>query len=63
MTISMDAFSEMYEDVAKKLLDENQCGGAWFQGDEKEFEDWAGDVLSYALEYCLNYFGIQIEEI
>lgn len=26
MTISMDVFSEMYEDVAKKLLDENQWG-------------------------------------
>lgn len=63
MTISMDVFSEMYEDVAKKLLDENQWGGAWFQGDEEEFEDWAGDVLSDALEYCLNYFDIQIEEI
>ena len=63
MTISLDVFSEMYEDVAKKLLDKNQYCGAWFQGDEKKFEDWAGDVLSDALEYCLNYFDIQIEEI
>ena len=63
MTISMDVFSEMYEDVAKKLLDKNQYCGAWFQGDEKKFEDWAGDVLPDALEYCLNYFDIQIEEI
>lgn len=63
MKISMDVFSKMYEDVAKKLLDENHCGGAWFWGDEEKFEDWAGDVLSEALEYCLNYFDIQIEEI
>ena len=63
MKISMNVFSEMYEDVAKKLLDKNQYCGAWFQGDEKKFEDWAGDVLPDALEYCLNYFDIQIEEI
>ena len=63
MKISMNVFSKMYEDVAKKLLDENQCGGAWFQGDKEKFAGWAGDVLSDALEYCLNYFDIQIEEI
>ena len=62
MKISMDVFSKMYEDVTKKLLDENQCGGAWFLGDKEKFEDWAGDVFSEALEHCLNYFDIQIEE-
>lgn len=62
MTISMDVFSAMYETIANKLLDKNQVGGPWFNGSEEEFEDWAGDVLYDVLEYCLNYFGITVEE-
>ena len=60
MEISLHEFAIMYDRVAGKLIDENQPGGAWFK--EDEFEDWAGDALADALEYCLNYFNITINK-
>lgn len=38
MTISMNVFSEMYEDVAKKLLDKNQYCGRGFKETKKSLK-------------------------
>ena len=45
MKISEQTFIENYDKLSAKLLDENQAGGAWFNGSGEEFEEWAGDVL------------------
>ena len=45
MKISEQTFVENYDKLSEKLLNTNQVGGAWFNGSEEEFEDWAGDVL------------------
>ena len=61
MKISEQTFVENYDKLSAKLLDENQVGGAWFDGSEEEFEEWAGDVLFEALEIFLNLCGIEVE--
>ena len=59
--ISEQLFVENYDKLSSILLDRNQVGGAWFNGSEEEFEDWAGDVLFDALEIFLNLCGIEVE--
>jgi hypothetical protein len=61
MKISEQTFIENYDKLGAKLLDENQVGGAWFNGSEEEFEEWAGDVLCDVLETFLNLCGIEVE--
>lgn len=61
MKISEQTFIENYDKLSAKLLDENQAGGAWFNGSGEEFEEWAGDVLFDALETFLNLCGIEVE--
>jgi hypothetical protein len=59
--ISEQTFVENYDKLSTKLLDENQSGGAWFDGDAEQFDEWAGDVLFDALETFLNLCGIKVE--
>lgn len=40
-----------------RLLDPNQYGGPWFNGDPAEAEDWMGDVFLEAVEYFLEGLG------
>lgn len=61
MKISEQTFVENYDKLGAKLLEKNQVGGAWFDGSEEEFEEWAGDVLFEALEIFLNLCGIEVE--
>lgn len=61
MKISEQTFVENYDKLGSMLLDNNREGGAWFYGNEEEFEDWAGDVLFDALEIFLNLCGIEVE--
>ena len=61
MKISEQTFIENYNKMSDNLLSKNQVGGAWFNGSEEEFEDWAGDVLFDALEIFLNLCGIEVE--
>lgn len=61
MKISEQTFVENYDKLSAKLLDTNQEGGAWFDGSEEEFEEWAGDVLFESLEIFLNLCGIEVE--
>ena len=61
MKISEQTFVENYDKLSEKLLNTNQVGGAWFNGSEEEFEDWAGDVLFDAFETFLNLCGIEVE--
>lgn len=59
--ISEQLFVENYDKLSSILLDKNQVGGAWFNGSEEEFEEWAGDVLFDTLEIFLNLCGIEVE--
>jgi hypothetical protein len=61
MKISEQIFVENYDKLGSILLDKNREGGAWFYGDEEQYEDWAGDVLFDALEIFLNLCGIEVE--
>ena len=54
-------FESLINEVKNKLLNPEQCGGPYFNGDEVEFEEWAGDALSDAIEYALNEVGIEID--
>ena len=54
-------FESLINEVKNKLLNPEQCGGPYFDGDEAEFEEWAGDALSEAIEYALNEVGIEID--
>lgn len=58
MTVSK--FEFLMEKIKNKLLNPEQCGGSYFNGDEVEFEEWAGDALSDAVKYALNEVGIEI---
>ena len=61
MKISEQTFIENYNKMRDNLLSKKQVGGAWFDGSEEEFEDWAGDVLFDALDIFLNLCGIEVE--
>lgn len=61
LKIDEKTFVENYDKLSGELLNSNQVGGAWFNGSEEEFEDWAGDVLFEALEKFLNLCGIEVE--
>ena len=54
-------FESLMGEVKNKLLSPEQFGGSYFSGDEAEFEEWAGDALSDAIEYALNEVGIEID--
>lgn len=54
------SFEFLLDKVKSKLLSSEQCGGPYFDGDEAEFEEWAGDALSDAIEYALNEVGIEV---
>ena len=54
-------FESLMDEVKNRLLSPEQCGGPYFSGDEAEFEEWAGDALSDAIEYALNGVGIEID--
>ena len=54
-------FEFLMEKIKNKLLNPEQYGGSYFNGDEAEFEEWAGDALADAIEYTLNEVGIEID--
>lgn len=62
MKVSEKSFYEMYDRVAERLIDKNQCGGGYFNNSREEFDDWAGDALMDALDYCLQYYNIFIDD-
>ena len=59
--MSLNKFEFLMEEVKHKLLNPEQSGGPYFDGDEAEFEEWAGDALSDAIECALNEVGIEID--
>ena len=61
LKIDEETFVENYNKLSGELLNSNQVGGAWFNGSEEEFDEWAGDVLFEALEKFLNLCGIEVE--
>ena len=61
LKIDEETFVENYDKLSGELLNSNQIGGAWFNGSQEEFEDWAGEVLFEALEKFLNLCGIEVK--
>ena len=54
-------FEFLLEKVKNKLLNPEQCGRAYFDNNEAEFEKWAGDAFFDAIEYALNEVGIEVD--
>lgn len=54
-------FEFLLDEVKNKLLSPEQRGGPYFNGDEAEFEEWAGDAFFDAIEYALNEIGIEVD--
>lgn len=46
-----------------RLLDPNQYGGPWFEGNEEAARDWMGDVFFDAVEYYLEGLGYKIQYV
>ena len=59
-TMTTEQYENFIDEVVKDLLNPNQFGGAWFEGSEKKFEDWAGDVFFSAIDTIFEKLGIDI---
>lgn len=42
--VSQEEVLQAMADVKKELLNPERFFGAWFGGDEKKFDEWAGEV-------------------
>ena len=42
---SEEEIREAMENSKKALLDPEQIFGPWFEGNEDEYDEWAGDIL------------------
>lgn len=60
--ISYEQYTTILDNIVKKLLDPNQVGGAWFNGSESEFEEWAGDAFCEVVLQTLHEVGVHIDD-
>ena len=59
--ISDEQYDELREKVVRHLLNPHQPGGAWFGGDQKAFDEWAGDVFDDTLFAVLEELNFELD--